>query len=510
MKYYLGVDNGGTSTKAALYDVRGRELYSAARETAVLTPGPDCFERDMEEMWEANCAVIRETVTGSGVDPGDIAGVAVCGHGKGLYLWGREGKPVRNGILSADNRAYAYVERWRKDGTEERAFARSCQHIMACQPVALLPWLRDHEPEVIPRIQWVFGCKDYVRFRLTGEARGELTDCSGAGAVNLRTRQYDPALLALYGLEDLAAAFPPLCRSVEVAGCVTREAAERCGLREGTPVLGGMFDIDACALAAGVLDERNVCMIAGTWSINEYLRPSPVTDGRAAMNSLFCLPEYYLIEESSPTSAGNSEWFIRTLLPEVKAEAEAAGESVYAVLDRWVRETGPEGFVPLFLPFLMGSNAHPNARGAFVGLSADQGRELLARSVYEGVVYCHKVHLDKLLATKETPPDCIRLAGGAARSEVWAQMFADILDLPVERLEARETGTLGCAIAAAAGTGAYPDLASAARAMSPVGGRFEPNREAGRRYEKRYRLYKRLMDCLDPLWPDMQGVIEGK
>ena len=223
MKYYLGVDNGGTSTKAALYDVRGRELCSAARETAVLTPGPDCFERDMEEMWEANCAVIRETVTGSGVDPGDIAGVAVCGHGKGLYLWGREGKPVRNGILSADNRAYAYVERWRKDGTEARAFARSCQHIMACQPVALLPWLRDHEPEAIPRIQWVFGCKDYVRFRLTGEARGELTDCSGAGAVNLRTRQYDPALLTLYGLEDLAAAFPPLCRSDEVAGCVRSE-----------------------------------------------------------------------------------------------------------------------------------------------------------------------------------------------------------------------------------------------------------------------------------------------
>ena len=281
MKYYLGVDNGGTSTKAALYDVRGRELCSAARDTAVLTPGPDCFERDMEEMWEANCAVIRETVTGSGVSPAEIAGIALCGHGKGLYLWGRDGKPVRNGILSTDNRAYAYVERWRKDGTEERAFARSCQHIMACQPVALLPWLKDREPEAIPKIRWIFGCKDYVRFRLTGEARGELTDCSGAGAVNLRTRQIDPALLALYGLEDLAEAFPPLCRSDEIAGYVTREAAERCGLREGTPVLGGMFDIDACALAAGVMDERNVCMIAGTWSINEYLRPSPVTDGRA-------------------------------------------------------------------------------------------------------------------------------------------------------------------------------------------------------------------------------------
>lgn len=155
MKYYLGVDNGGTSTKAALYDVRGRELCSASRDTAVLTPAPDCFERDMEEMWEANCAVIREAVAGSGVSPADIAGVAVCGHGKGLYLWGRDGKPARKGILSTDNRAYAYVERWRRDGTEEKAFALSCQHLMACQPVALLAWLRDCEPETLKKARWL-------------------------------------------------------------------------------------------------------------------------------------------------------------------------------------------------------------------------------------------------------------------------------------------------------------------------------------------------------------------
>jgi L-xylulokinase len=509
MNYYLGLDNGGTSTKAALYDALGRELAVSSRDTRVLTPAPDRFERDMEEMWQANCAVIREVLEKSGVRPAEVAGVALCGHGKGLYLWGKDGRPVRGGILSTDNRAYAYVDAWRRDGTEEKVFALSCQHIMACQPVALLPWLRDHEPEALARARWAFGCKDYVRFRLTGEARGELTDCSGAGAVNLRTRRYDPQLLALFGIPELMDLFPPLCRSDEIAGYVTQEAAAVCGLAAGTPVLGGMFDIDACAVAANVLDEENVCMIAGTWSINEYLRPEPVTDGRAYMNSLFCLPEYCLIEESSSTSAGNLEWFIRTLLPEVKARAESGGGSVYALLDRWVSQTGPETFVPLFLPFLMGSNAHPNARGVFAGLSADMGRELLARSVYEGVVYCHRVHLERLLATKKTPPDCVRLAGGAARSEVWSQMFADILGLPVERLEARETGTLGCAILAAAGTGAYSGLREAARAMSPVGKRFTPNPRAAEHYDRRYALYKKLVSCLDPLWGDVQRAVEG-
>ncbi len=506
---YLGLDNGGTSTKAALYDRLGRELASASRETRVLTPAPGWSERDMEEMWAANCAVVREVLAVSGIRPEQVAALAVCGHGKGLYLWGKDGRPARQGILSMDNRAYGQMERWRRDGTEDRAFRYSCQHIMACQPAPLLRWLAEHEPETVRNIRWIFGCKDYVRFRLTGEARGEVTDCSGGGLMDLRRRAWSRELLELYGLEALAEALPPLCESGQIAGRVSREAAEATGLLPGTPVVGGMFDIDACALAADVLDEKRICVIAGTWSINEYPRRSPVLDGSAAMNSLFCLPGYWLIEESSPTSAGNLEWLIRTLLPEVRREAEERGESVYALLDSWVRAVPPSDFVPLFLPFLMGSNAHPNAKASFVGLTADMGREKLVRSVYEGVVYCHRVHLEKLLRTRAAPPECVRLAGGAARSDAWCQMFADILGLRVERVEARETGALGCAIAAAAGTGGYPSLEAAARAMCPVGKGFDPDPAAKKAYDARFALYTKLTACLDPLWEEVQRAVEG-
>ena len=146
--------------------------------------------------------------------------------------------------------------------------------------------------------------------------------------MNLHTRDYDGELLKLFGLEEIAEALPPLCRATEICGHVTEEAAERCGLLPGTPVVGGMFDINACALAAGVTDPNRLCMIAGTWSINEYVRREPVTDGSVLMNSLFCLPEYYLIEESSPTSAGNNEWFVRELLPELGTACKAGGESI--------------------------------------------------------------------------------------------------------------------------------------------------------------------------------------
>ena len=504
MKYFLGLDNGGTTTKAALYDRTGREIGVASCETRMLTPGPGFTERDMEEMWQANCRVIRDVLEKTGIRPEEVAGAGICGHGKGLYLWGKDGKPARPGIISTDNRAYLYPVKWKEDGTEEEVFKISCQHIMACQPVALLAWIKDNEPEVMDNIRWVFECKDYVRFRLTGEARAELTDYSGANLLNLYTRQYDEKLLDLFGLDSIRDALPPLCGSTEVAGYVTKEAAAACGLKEGTPVIGGMFDIDACMIAVNVLDERNMCMIAGTWSINEYLRPEPVLDGSVLMNSLSPLPQYYLIEESSPTSAGNNEWFMKQLLPEVKEAAEQSGRSVYEEMNAWVASVPPETFVPIFHPFLMASNVHPGAMGSFVGLNITHTRAHLLRSVYEGIVFSHRYHLEKLLATRKEPPDAVRLAGGAARSDVWTQMFADILGLPVETVMVNETGALGCAIAAAAASGEYASLEEAGKAMCPVGRRAVPDMEKHKIYDQRYQLYLRIIECLDPLWDEIR------
>ena len=509
MRAYLGLDNGGTVTKAALYDSVGRELGAAVTPTETFIPKPGYAERDMEEMWQANCRVIRTLLEKTGVRAGDIAGVGICGHGKGLYLWGKDGCPVRAGIGSTDNRAYQYPLRWRSDGTEERAFAISCQKVMSCQPVALLAWLRDNEPESFRNIRWIFECKDYVRFRMTGVSRAEITDYSGANLVDLHTGEYDRRLLELFGLEELYGALPPLCRSTEICGTVTAEAARQCGLMEGTPVIGGMFDIDACALATGVTDERRLCVIAGTWSINEYVRRKPVTDGSVSMNSIFCLPGYYLVEESSPTSAGNNEWFVKQLLPEVTAAERAAGRDFYSILNSWVESIPPEEFVPVFLPYIMASNVHPNAGACFVGMNLRHSRRHLLRSVYEGIVFCHKTHIDRLLLSREEPFESVRLAGGAARSRVWTGIFADTLGLPVETVNANETGTLGCAIAAAAAVGEYRDVAEAASKMIRLAPPALPNPETAEIYKRKYALYNRVVESLDGVWDEMQSLIEG-
>ena len=505
MKYYLGLDNGGTATKASVYDELGRELATAGTDTAMLIPRPGYTERDMEEMWEANCQVIREALKKAEISGSQVACVSVCGHGKGLYLWGKDNRPVRNGIISTDNRAWRYPLKWTEDGTEEKVFARSCQHILSSQPVALLAWLADHEPETLEKTQWIFACKDYVRFRLTGEAYAERTDYSGCNFVNLHTGEYDPELLGLFGLEVCLEKLPPLRYSTDICGRITREAAEKTGLIEGIPVAGGAFDIDACALAVGITDESHVCMIAGTWSINEYIRKTPVTDGSVMMNSFFCLPEYYLVEECSPTSAGNNAWFVKNLLPELKAQCRENGDNIYEVMNQWVEEIPAEEFCPVYLPFLMASNVHPNALGSFVGMSNFHTRKHLVRSLYEGVAFSHRYHLEKLLKTRTEPPKSIRLAGGAARSAVWTQMFADVMKLPVECVDVEETGTFGCAVLGAIATGVYPDAETAVGKMGRIAPAVQPNPAATVIYDEKYALYCKTIEALDGLWDSMQA-----
>lgn len=511
MQYFLGLDNGGTSTKAAVYDENGIELAVAATDTKMLVPRPGFTERDMEEMWRANLSVLRMALEKAAIDPHDVACVACCGHGKGLYLWGEDGRPVRNGIISTDNRAYRYPLDWEEKGLSREIFARSCQHVLASQPVSLLAWLRDNEPEAIRRTKWIFECKDYVRFRLTGEARAEITDYSGTNLVNLHTGAYDPALLALFGLSDCLDKLPPLCASADICGGITREVAESTGLIEGTPVAGGAFDIDACALAVNVVDERHICMIAGTWSINEYLASAPVTDGSVMMNSFFCLPGRYLIEECSPTSAGNNEWFIRTLLPELMEQTQKTGGSIYAVANDMVASVPATEFCPIFLPFLMASNVHPNAAGTFAGVSNYHTRAHLLRGVYEGIAFSHRWHLEKLLASKTTPTESIRLAGGAAASEVWTQIFADVMGMPVETVAVNETGALGCAILARKAVTPDLDVAGIAQKMCRVSAPVLPVAENVAAYEKKYHLYKRVVASLDGVWDEMQTLKnEGK
>ena len=494
MSYLLGIDNGGTVIKAAVFDTAGNEVAVSSRETPLLTPRPGFYERDMEELWQTNAACIREALRLAEISPGAVAGVGCTGHGKGLYLWGRDNSPAYYGIASTDRRAAAYVEKWKRDKTALTASRITLQTLLACQPVALLAWLKENRPEVYGNIRWVLACKDYIRLRLTGEACAERTDFSGSGLLDLRSGGYSLELLRLFGIEEMMDCLPPLCASDEKCGVVTAQAAQETGLLPGTPVCGGMFDIDACAVAMDVTTPDRLCAVTGTWSINEYPSVVPVSSDGSSRTSLFCLPELYLIEESSPTSAGNLEWYIRHFM---KAEKNINKRGRYAKADELVQGLPPEDSPVVFLPYLYG--AHNGEAGAvFAGLLSEHGPAHLLRAIYEGVVFSHRYHIDRLLE-KRPAPTAVRLAGGAARSPVWVQMFADVLQLPVEVVSARELGALGAAMAAAVCTGVFTDWGQAAHAMVHVERTVRPDPSAAEIYRKKYTRYRKLMSRMEDI-----------
>lgn len=499
MRYLMGIDNGGTFSKAALFDEEGKQISVASVPTVTITPKSGYTERDMDELWRVNAQAVKTAIQKSGIDAGQIAGVSFSGHGKGLYLVGEDGNPVYNGILSTDARAWEYVERWSEDGTKEKVYKKSFQDILACQPVSILAWLKDNEPEVLKKTRYIFAVKDYIRYKLTGEAYAEYTDFSGGNLINLTTHDYDRELLGYFGLEEVYEKLPPLKYSSDICGYVTAEASCETGLPEGIPVAAGMFDVNACGIASGLSDEEQMCMVAGTWSINEFIQKEPVTNGTVALNSMFCIPGYYLVEESSPTSAGNMEWFIRNLMSYEKVEAKENKGSVYDITNKWVEEIDPRDSNIIFLPFLNGSNEDALAKGTFVGLTAYHNKRYMLRAVYEGIVFSHYTHVRKLLVNRERPKS-VRLSGGAANSDVWVQIFADVLQLPIDVIEDKELGAQGAAIAAGIAAGIYPDYKTAIDKTVKISKTVYPRPEYKEIYEEKYETYRAVIDSLSSVW----------
>ena len=503
-QFLLGIDNGGTVAKAALFSPDGREVAVAANKTETLSPSPGWSEFDMDQLWSAAAAAVREVIAKAAINPRQIAGVACTGHGNGIYLVDADLQPVRNAIFSADARARSYVERWTAAGIGQAVRPKTMQSLWPGQPNALLAWLRDHEPEAYARTRWVLMCKDFIRLRLTGQAAAELTDMSGTSLLDVGSARYDPVILDRFGISDAFGKLPPLRLSAEICGEVTPSAAAETGLVAGTPVAGGLFDIDACGLSSALLSDREVGIVLGTWGINQYVSPTPVTSDEVFMTSRYCLPDHYLMIEASPTSAGNLEWVIGQFLRSGAGGAEQHGADLYSQANQLVAQTKPEDSPVIFLPFLYGTNSHPDATGTLVGLSSRCDRRHVLRAVYEGVVFAHQTHLERLFKFRDRP-HCIRASGGATRSDVWMQILADALQLQVEVPDGSELGALGAAICAAVAVGIYPDYPAACGAMVRIVRTYTPNPQHADAYRTKYDRYQRVLAALHPAWQDLKA-----
>ncbi len=494
MPLLLGVDAGTTVTKSVLFDTEGREVGRGSRRVPLSYPAPHHVERDQDAMWDSVVATVREAVARAEVDPGDIAAIGMTSHGDGVYLVDGAGAPTRPGIMSLDTRARAVADRWNASGVGDRALALTGQRPWASAPAALLAWLAEHEPDTVAASRWALPAKDVIRHRLTGLVATEPTEAS-LSFTNVATQVYDDDVLSLFGLEALGRLRPPIVGCTEVSAGLTDAAADALGLRPGTPVAGSAHDVDCGAVGTGVVAPGTLSVIAGSFNINQAVSTEPTTDPDWCARN-FVLPGHWLNMAISPTSSTNLEWFA-TRLCAADLEAGAAEGDPFGFVDREVGAVAGDPSEVLYLPFLYGSPLEGDASGGFVGLRGWHTRGHLIRAVQEGVAFTHRWHVDAL--DRAFPTSVVRLTGGATRSPLWTQTFADALRRRVEVTETEEAGALGVALLAGVAAGVWPDVAAAAQATVRIREAVEPGERSGD-LDAAYRRFRDAVAALAPVW----------
>ncbi|MFV0633068.1 FGGY-family carbohydrate kinase [Demequina sp.] len=498
----IGLDAGGTFIKATVFDLGTGATATRTKRTEVTHPSPGWAERDPDGLWQAATHVIQAAL--ADLPPGgQIAALGVTAHGNGAYLVDQAGAAVRPAIQAADTRAAALVAGWRADGVVDRLRPRCWNGLWPGQPGPVVAWLAAHEPAALSDSNRVLLCGDYLRARLTGQLAGEITAWSCSGLVDNVTGDYSAQALVALGIDHLRHLLPELIDSLTVAGAVSADAAAVTGIPVGTPVIAGAVDNVAMQIGAGATDESNALVGAGTWSINQLLVPvsDMVMDGPlgevAPYAACLAVPaSRALLIEASATSASTLGWALHRVLRGVAADADRAGENVYsyALQVAGMRELDAES--PYFLPFLDGSRDWASARGEWNGLSSSHDDYDLVLATVEGVCFEHKRHIERL-ARARTPIGTIRLAGGAGRSHVWSQMYADILGIPVEVSEVEEVGALGAAVIAGSAVGLFASVDAGVEALNPTFVRFAPRPAQHDLARLRYQEYLRRVGAAE-------------
>ncbi|GAA3795396.1 FGGY-family carbohydrate kinase [Sphaerisporangium flaviroseum] len=441
------VDAGTTVIKAVGYDEGGAEVAVARHETSVSRPAPGRAEQDMEAVWDAVVHTVRDIV--SRIE-GAVDFLAITAQGDGVWLVDRSGEPTGPAILWNDGRATAAVDAWTRSGVAERAFRLNGSSSASGLPHAILAWLKEHDPERLDRSATSLSCGGWIFSRMTGVIATDESDAS-APFMDLRARAYSPELMTMFGLEWASRLLPELRDDSRRVAELTTKAAELFGLPAGTPVVMAPYDITSTAIGAGAVQTGQACTILGTTLCTETIIDEPDLDGHA-VGITIAVPGGYL--RAFPTFAGVEvlHWACRLLgLPHPAALGELAA-------------SGPPGAAGLaFLPYFSPAGERapfldPLARGTFLGMSFDHGREHVARAVFEGLTL---VIQDCLAASGPAPRD-LRVCGGGSASALWLQMIADVTGLPVSRPSDAEVGARGAFLMGLVATGAASGIEAAA------------------------------------------------
>ena len=494
----IGLDVGTTGCKAVVFDPEGLILGYGFREYGIMTQEPGMAEQDAEEVWRITCEVIRQALSQAGSEP--VTALSLSVQGDAVIPVDREFRPLYSAVLGMDYRSQPQAQRIGELHGERALFERTGMRPHPLNSLAKILWLKERRPDVYARAWKITTYADFILGRLGAEPVIDLTMASRTMAYDLHERSWSRPILESLGIDRELLSRPE--PSGTVAGRVSPGASEQTGLPAGLALITGAHDQVCAALGAGVTDQGLGVVSTGTAEVLSTAFRRPALN-QAMFDSFY--PCYLYGKEGMYfTFALNHvggmllRWYRDTFgLPEVQ-EAEEQGTDPY---DRILSKVPPEPSGLFVLPHFNGSGnpwCDMSSRGAILGLTLANTRHDLVRAILESQSYELRINLETLEGAG-IRVDELRAVGGGARSPLWLQIKADILDRPIRTLRVREAACLGAAILAGAATGVYSSVDEGVKRTVGVGELYAPDPARSPDYARRYGLYREVYPAVSSI-----------
>jgi xylulokinase len=485
---FLGIDVSTTSAKALLIDEQGKVVSTGSTELTLSTPHPLWSEQDPVEWWEGTVKSIRQALDQAGVNGKAVRAVGMTGQMHGLVLLDEQGRVLRPAILWNDQRTAVQCEEITRRVGAQRLLEITGNRALTGFTAPKILWVRENEPEVYSQAAHILLPKDYVRYRLTDELAVDKADGSGMILFDLKRRDWSPEVLR--ELEIPAEWLPRSYEGPEITGAITAQAGEVTGLEAGTPVVAGGGDQAAQAVGVGAVEPGIVALTLGTSGVVFAPTGQPLVEPEGRLHA-FChsLPGAWHLMGVMLSAAGSLRWYRDTLAPRVSYDQllEPAGQV----------DAGSEGL--LFLPYLTGERTpHPDplARGAFVGLTVRHSQAQMTRAVLEGVAFGLRDSMELIQNAGLGEIRQVRVSGGGARSLLWRQILADVMDTELVTVNTTEGAAFGAALLAGVGAGSWSSVTESCQAAIGILERTQPQPSQVSRYQELYPQYRNLYPAL--------------
>ena len=488
MPHLLGIDVSTTGVKALLIDEGGNVDGTVTTPLSLSTPKPLWSEQDPADWWDGAVNSIRRVLSDTGVAGDGVVAVGLTGQMHGLTLLDEAGEPLRPAILWNDQRTGPQCDEIRQRLGKKRLIQVTGNDALTGFTAPKILWVREHEPDVFAQARHILLPKDYVRFKLTNTFATDRAGAAGTLLLDVKTRDWSAEVLQ--ALEVPLEWLPRTHEGPEITGHISAEVAQATGLKAGTPVVGGGGDQAAQAVGVGAVRPGIVALTLGTSGVVFASTGQPFIEPEGRLHA-FChaVPGRWHLMGVMLSAAGSLRWYRDTLAPDV--DYDALLEPTAEV------PPGSEGL--LFLPYLTGErtpHADPLARGAFVGLTVRHTRPHLTRAVLEGVAFGLRDSFELMKSAGLAQINQVRVSGGGAKSHLWRQILADVLNVELVTVNTAEGAAYGAALLGGVGAGIWPDVDTACQAVVKQTGSTLPQPEIVAQYERIYALYGQLYPSL--------------